>query len=230
MPRPLRYNLPDLTQILAQTGELLGPAFRDQNDYAFYRECLQAAARLHACSIHAYALAPTQVRLLVTASTPSGVHRMMQSLGRRYVCHYNQRYGRRGTVWDSRYKASPVDEGEYLIAAYAYVEGLGSTGDASPGLSSRPRNLDGIADSAVVPHRAYLDLGADDEARRRSYRRLQDVEPHAAGIGHCLEHCRVFGSEEFKDRLELLLERRVRPGRPGRPRKYSLPASLAATL
>ena len=37
-------------------------------------------------------------------------------------------------------------------------------------------------------------------------------------IRESLNQCRVLGSERFKDEIEAALSRRVRPGKPGRPK------------
>ena len=43
-----------------------------------------------------------------------------------------------------------------------------------------------------------------------------------------LNQCRVLGTERFKDAMEATLARRVRPGKPGRPRK--LPRAQTALI
>ncbi len=43
-------------------------------------------------------------------------------LGRYYVLYVNHRYGRSGTLWDGRYKASLIQEEDYLLACYRYIE------------------------------------------------------------------------------------------------------------
>ena len=43
-------------------------------------------------------------------------------LGRHYVLYINHKYGRSGTLWEGRYKASLVQEEDYLLACYRYIE------------------------------------------------------------------------------------------------------------
>ena len=42
----------------------------------------------------------------------------MRSLGRRCVRYVNDRYERTGTLWEGRYKSSPVDRETYLLHCY----------------------------------------------------------------------------------------------------------------
>ncbi len=47
------------------------------------------------------------------------------------------------------------------------------------------------------------------------------VDEHSLSvIRESLNQCRVLGSEIFKDQIEHELKRRVRPGKPGRPKKH----------
>lgn len=47
---------------------------------------------------------------------------VMQSLGRYYVRYFNDAYGRTGTLWEGRYRATLIDSGEYLLACMRYIE------------------------------------------------------------------------------------------------------------
>jgi len=49
------------------------------------------------------------VHILATPRQDHAMSRMMQSVGRRYVQHINRRNRRTGTLWEGRYKASPVE-------------------------------------------------------------------------------------------------------------------------
>jgi len=43
-------------------------------------------------------------------------------LGRCYVRHFNRTYQRTGTLWERRYKACLVQEDDYLLQVYRYIE------------------------------------------------------------------------------------------------------------
>ncbi len=46
----------------------------------------------------------------------------MQSLGRSYVSYFNYTYQRAGTLWEGRFKACLVQEEDYLLQVYRYIE------------------------------------------------------------------------------------------------------------
>ncbi len=48
--------------------------------------------------------------------------RLLIAVGRRYVQHINQTYGRTGTLWDSRYTCSLVQADTYLRLCQHYIE------------------------------------------------------------------------------------------------------------
>jgi REP element-mobilizing transposase RayT len=53
------------------------------------------------------------VHLLLTPPQPQDVPRLIISLGRGYVRYINKTYHRTGTLWDSRYTSSLVQEDTY---------------------------------------------------------------------------------------------------------------------
>ena len=105
-------------------------------------------------------------------------------LGRRYVRYINQPYGRTGTLWEGRYRASLVEEHKYLLTfvplyrtIYRYIEmnPVRAAMDTDPAhypWSSYCHHGLGEADSLITPHPLYLDLAADTKARMAAYRKL----------------------------------------------------------
>ena len=88
--------------------------------------------------------------------------------------------------------------------------------------SSYRANALGEADELITPHAQYLALEASAQLRQATYRALFDTHVDEANISEIrdsLNQCRVLGSEIFKDQIEHVLARRVRPGKAGRPRK-----------
>ncbi|MBU2870202.1 transposase [Colwellia sp. E2M01] len=61
------------------------------------------------------------VHLLCTAKTTNGISNMMQALGG-YVRYFNNIYHRSGTLWERRFKSCIVEEEEYLLQVYRYIE------------------------------------------------------------------------------------------------------------
>ena len=78
----------------------------------------------------------------------------------------------------------------------------------------------GQADTMIKPHEQYLMLGNDMEQRCQYYRELfrhhlDNKQLHE--IREAAKQELVLGNDRFKDEIEQILQRRVRPGKSGRP-------------
>jgi putative transposase len=176
MSRRPRLFLPDTPFHVVQRGNNRLPCFFDEGDYRFYRHWLKEYADHFGCAVHAYVLMTNHIHLLLTPSDPQGPSRLMQFLGMRYVTHVNRIRSRTGSLWEGRFRASPVETDAYLSRLYQYIElnpvRAGMVQDpADHRWSSHRRNAFGIADKVVTEHPLYTRLGSSDGARREAYRR-----------------------------------------------------------
>lgn len=94
----------------------------DDEDRRRCLECLREAAAQCRVAIHAHALLDDRLRLLATPPDADALGRMVQGLGRRYVGGFNRRHGRRGTLWDGRFRATVVQPGEPALQAMLFVD------------------------------------------------------------------------------------------------------------
>ena len=115
MARPFRIAVADLPQHVIQRGNNRCAIFHDDRDRRFFMSCLQDGCERHQCRVHAYVLMSNHVHLLLSSSTDGGVSRLMQSVGTRYVPHFNWRHERIGTLWQGRYKGSPIKTERYFL-------------------------------------------------------------------------------------------------------------------
>lgn len=180
MPRKPRFFVSDIPVHVVQRGNNREAIFFDEEDYRAYLNWLKEGASRYGCAIHAYVLMTNHTHILVTPSTRESVSRLLQYVGRRYVPYVNHQYGRSGTLWEGRFKASLIDAETYLLACYRYIElnpvragMVASPGDY--GWSSYKANALGHNDSLLTGHPLYLALGADAETRQARYRALFDV-------------------------------------------------------
>ena len=227
MPRQPRYPLAGIPQHVIQRGNNRQTTFYANGDYHFYLNCLREAADRHDCHIHAYVLMTNHVHLLMTPQQPGAIAKVMQSVGRRYVQYVNYLYQRSGTLWEGRYKASLVDSERYLLTCYRYIElnPVRANMVAEPAdyrWSSYRAHALGRVDNLIIDHAGYTALGESAAARCAVYRshfeHVLDKDILSA-IRSTLNECRVLGDERFKDQIEAALNRSVRAGQRGRPRK-----------
>lgn len=215
-----------------QRGHNGEAAFRDAEDYRTFLAALRDAAAAHRVAIHAYALLPSEVHLLVTPESAEGLSLLMQSTGRRYVAAFNARHGRRGTLWDGRFRSTVVDAEKYLRACEIYVEsapvhaGLVEDAEHYP-WSSAAHHLGLVVDRLVTPHPRDWLLGNtpfDREVARKMLLRRSSTTAERQTIEAAVKGGWALGDERFLVTVEDRLSRRARPGRPGRPPKQDLKA------
>ena len=230
MPRQPRYRIPGLPQHVVQRGNDRQATFYRPPDYFIYKNYLQEAAASHSCQIHAYVLMTNHVHLLVTPAAEDSIPQLMQALGRRYVRYVNKAYGRTGTLWEGRYKACLIQADRYFLACQRYIELNPVRGGmvADPGEyahSSYRYNALGHSDPLVIEHTTYTALGNSPAECRCAYRSFFAAAPGpdpTRKIREVTNACLVLGNDRFKDQIEAVLARSVRPGRAGRPRKIAV--------
>lgn len=177
MPRKPRMYLGGMPYHIIQRGNNRSACFCSKADYRSYLDQLRDACRRYQVQLHAYVLMTNHSHLLMTPSDESGISRVMQSLGRRYVQYFNKTYHRTGTLWESRHRSSLVDTDNYLLACYRYIElnpvraGMVDLPDNYEWSSFRS-NAQGIPDDTLTPHPNYLSLGDSEEERQSHYRAL----------------------------------------------------------
>jgi putative transposase len=226
MPRKSRFFLPNIPVHAIQRGNNRQAIFFDEVDYRLYLGWLKAAAEKYGCQIHAYVLMTNHVHLLITPEHRDSLSRLFQYVGRYYVTYVNNTYGRTGTLWEGRYKASIVEEDRYLLSCYRYIE----LNPVRAGMVKRPEdypwssygyNALAIDDRILSPHKLYLQLGEADELRQCAYQALFQNTFDAEMLDEmraCLQSGTPLGSGRFKAQIEQVLKVKVGQAKRGRPR------------
>jgi putative transposase len=230
MARHPRLVIPGYAHHVLQRGVSGQPIFLDQEDYAAFLNWLREASRRFGVAVHAYALLPQAVQLLVSPTDAEGLGRMMQWLGRHYVPYFNRKYARNGTLWSGRYKATVLDASHYLLPCSIFVERM----PATLGLAEDPctyrwsscaHHANGVPDAVVSDHPLYWSLGNTPFDREAAYRELLEQALTNGMVKLMLtatEKAWAIGPKSFVDRLETQLRRPVVARRRGRPRKAGL--------
>ena len=144
---------------------------------AAYANWLLEAAERYGLAIHAWVLMSNHVHLLLTPDSDKAVSLCMQHLGRRYVRHFNFKYGRTGTLFEGRFKSCLVQSDAYLLACQRYIElnpvrARLVSDPADYVWSSYRCHALGCTARMWTPHPLYLEFGPDFSGRAEAYRRL----------------------------------------------------------
>ena len=227
MARRPRFALPGLPQHVMQRGNNRQATFYTDEDRRFYLDCLDDAARKYGCLVHAYVLMTNHVHLLATPQEPLALSRTMQHLGRRYVRYVNDRYGRSGTLWEDRFKASLVDTELYFLRCCRYIE----LNPVRAKIVVRPEDYlwsshryhaFGTRDALLSPQHEYERLGSSANERQAAYRALFSTELtgiELKGIRMTVNQGWPLGSDRFKSEIEQALKRTASPPTRGRRRQ-----------
>jgi putative transposase len=227
MARLPRLALAGLPHLVLQRGLAGQTVFADDIDRAAWRDALRETAAQLGVAVHAYALAADRALLLATPAEAADLGRLMQGLGRRYVAGYNRRHGRRGTLWDGRFRAAPVDPQSALAAALVHVDTLAlRTGQADApehdAWSSARHHLGQAREAWLVDPPAYWQLGNTPFDRESAFRRLL-ADPAVAAWRERFDAISTggwaIGGAAFLAALADQAPRRAHPQPRGRPRK-----------
>ena len=227
MARLPRLSLAGHPHHVIQRGNDRQAIVRDDQD----RERLLALwvehSRAFKVAVHAYVLMDNHFHLLLTPETAEGLPQMMQAVGRAYVRYFNLRHHRTGTLWEGRYRSNLIESERYLLACMGYIDlnpvRAGLVEQAQDYRWSSHRHCIGQAsDKLVSLHALYWALGNTPFAREAAYAELvqgglaasvRDNLTRSALSGWAL------GSAEFVDGLQQGTDRRLSPGKAGRPFK-----------
>jgi putative transposase len=167
------------------------------------------------------------LHLLLTPALSDSPSLLMKHLGQRYVQYVNRSYRRSGTLWEGRFRSSIVQEHGYFLRCHCYIE----LNPVRADMVRHPRDYPwssyqanaGLAPSRLLtPHGEYLALGKNGRERAAAYQELFRCALDPAQVNEIQSTVNggfALGSERFKAQIAHMLERRVEPGAPGRPRK-----------
>jgi REP element-mobilizing transposase RayT len=120
MPRHLRVHAPGLLYHIMVRGNNGQPIFLKSADYESFQRILHVVRERYPFYLYAYVLMPNHFHLLLEVSqAPTG--RLMQSLLTAYAHEFNRKHGRRGHLFQGRYKAIACERESYLLELVRYI-------------------------------------------------------------------------------------------------------------
>jgi len=203
---------------VTQCGNRRQRTFFGDDDYEAYLDLMAEWCRRWHVTIWAYCLMPNHVHLIAVPHSAEGLARAIGEAHRRYTRLVNSRQGWRGYLWQGRFASYPMDAASCLAAA-RYIE----RNPVRARLVKRPWQWPWSSAAAHV-------AGKDDRlvtvrpllAKVPGWRRFvaqEEAEEEADVLRRHTRTGRPLGDIKFLLRLEGLLDRRLVPGKPGRPPK-----------
>jgi len=230
MPRKARVVLPHTPHHIVQRGHNRQIVFADSGDFSYYLSLVGEFKDLHDLKLHAYCLMTNHVHLLVEPPNARALASFMKRVAGRMTRYRNRLEGRTGTLWESRYKSSPVQRDSYLLTCCRYIElnpvraGMVQYPEDYPWSSFRQRMGEPSTLASLDLDPCYLELGDDDAQRRARYRRFLSLAGDAGAAGEAsvlireaVQRGQLTGNERFNDEVSGIVGRRVPRRGPGRP-------------
>jgi len=226
MARLARTIIPGQAMHVMVRGNNREILFFNDADRRIYLDWLREAAKQFGSAVHAFALMPNHVHLLMTPQNVDSLAKTMQSLGRRYAQYFNQRHHRSGTIWEGRYRSSLIDP-DYFLRCQRYIE----LNPVRAGFESSPQDstwtsfashIGGNAEPWLVDHQHFWSLGNTPFERQMAWSVfVKDGAPHWEDrqITEALVRSKpwvsdIYAKKLFKDNPDLTLMRHR-----GRPKK-----------
>jgi putative transposase len=233
MARLPRLALPGCVHQIVQRGNNGQAISLTDADRQLLLSLLEEHSRSAKVAIHAYVLLGESLHLLATPETHEGLPQLMQSVGRRYVRLFNGSHQRSGTLWEGRYRSTVIQPERHLLDCMTFLDwrpvqsGLVREPAAYP-WSSHAHYIGARTDKLVTPHAMYWALGNTPFSRELAYSQRVAGGLPAKTEAAVLNATRgwALGDAAFVDTLQKLTDRRLSPGRAGRPRRVTRMSSV----
>lgn len=228
MSRSRRVLVPGYPHHILHRGHSERKVFMSHEDFSTAINKLDQLRQQYKVRLYAWCLLPTRIHLLVNPRTDANsLSEFMREFSSAVTRSRNSQDGTSGTVWDSRFHASPVQPERWILAVQKYIEvlpllyGHASFLEEYP-WSSYQRRMDLNAQSWLDKPPEYFALGVSEAQRRASYQcYLQEEMPddEKCQIETAIRRNQLTGDEKFRDDVELLTGIKVSNRGPGRPPK-----------
>ena len=116
MPRRARVIVAGMPHHIVQRGHNRKAVFVEADDHRYYLENLREWKLALGIKVYSFCLMTNHVQLMVEPPEDCAtVSRLIKQLAARQTRRVNKLEGRSGSMWESRYKISPIQRERYLL-------------------------------------------------------------------------------------------------------------------
>lgn len=232
MPRKARIVVKNTPHHIVIRGHNNGQVFFEEKDYETYLQDLVTFKKQFKCKVYGYCLLENEVHLIVNpGNDEKSLGLLLKRLGGRYTRYVNKTYDKSGTIWEGRYKSSPIEKETYLLKSELYVDSKAKIKNIvkdsfdykwSSALIKSGQKMDkqGLIDLS----KEFLLLGSNEEEAKKAYfasifddLNIDDI----AFIENAVQRSQLTGSPGFVDTVEKKTGERIETRGQGRPKKVS---------
>ena len=228
MPREPRIYIENVLYLITAKGDEDRDLFNDHEDYETFITLLRNYKREYGFKLYAFTLLPKSLCLLIELRHNVKISTIMHNLNSKYTKAYNSRYGKRGHLFQSRFKSKLIEKDEYLLRLTRNIHLFPQEQGAAPALSdysysSYPLYINAESPKNIVSKMPDISSEMDEvlaffpevsplDNKRKGYeefvlsagtRELEDMQK--------LLHRRTFvGSAAFVNQMQQQVEQHIR--------------------
>jgi len=230
MPRQARIILNNTAHHIVQRGHNRQAVFIEDADYQYYIDTLKEWKEELGVKVYGYCLMTNHVHLIIDpCNNNASLGKLMKRLAGRQTRYVNRLERRSGSLWEGRYKSSPIETDCYLLACCRYVDlnpvKAGMVKRAEDYVwSSYAQKIGFDDDKWLDDDICYLALSEDIEERQQryiDYVNKGSPENERQFICHSLQRGQLTGTDRFIKEVEQRLDIRIENRAPGRPKKLN---------
>lgn len=121
MPRLPRIRIDGSIYFVTSRAIQGEQVFRDRADQQMYMELLTKYKTQHQFKVFSYCLLPEELYLLIETGEDATISDIMHDLNSLYTKYYNGRYGKRGHLFESRFRSVLVEKAQYLLQMTRHI-------------------------------------------------------------------------------------------------------------
>ena len=231
MPRKARVLVPNCPHHVVQRGHNRKTIFVTNEDFRYYLANLKEWKDELGIKLYAWCLMTNHIHLIVEpGEDPMVISQLMKRVNGRQTAYVNKLEGRSGSLWEGRYKASPIQRDNYLLSCCRYVE----LNPVRAKMVAQPEDYlwSSYQERMVYSKQAMLDtpglfeaLGNNDFSRKLVYQKFVQAgisDQELKFISSAFKRNQLTGNDRFvreiEEKIGLRIERRGR-GRPSKDGK-----------
>jgi len=230
MPRKARVLLPNYPHHIVQRGHNRNTVFVADEDYQYYLDNLCEWKEKLGIKLFAWCLMTNHIHLLVEPGNDArDLSELMKRLAGRQTAYVNKLEKRSGSLWEGRFKISPVQRDEYLLACCRYIE----LNPVRAKMVEHPRHYIwssynermGIKDAHMLDLDCmYLGLAATKSLRIERYNNYisEAISAHEmVFLKQAYSRNQLTGNARFIDEVERRIGLRIEARGRGKPKRYN---------
>ncbi|MES9900806.1 MAG: transposase [Sedimenticola sp.] len=229
MPRKARVLVPNCPHHIVQRGHNRKAIFLSDQDYQFYLENLREWKNKLGIKLYSWCLMTNHIHIHIVAEPGNDamtLSLLMKRVNGRQSAYVNKLEGRSGSLWEGRYKASPIQRDSYLLCCHRYVElnpvraGMVEMAEEYPWSSYQERII-GSNISMLDKDACYTGLADTDRERKHCYRTFVEEGMNLTEkrfIDDSVNRNQLTGNSRFVDEIERRIGVRVARRGRGRPK------------